>query len=317
MLSILMPAFNAERYLPTTLESLLGQDETEFEIVVCDDGSIDRTAAIVASYAARDARVRLHRQAHAGASAARNAAFSMARGTWILYFDADDVLSPASLGALMRVARAHPEDVVCCAWTHFETDPRARIGGTPPMPGDIPGWLWVESAFLRDYPTYPGSFVVPRRWIERCGGWDERVSYQDDMEFYARILSRVETVRFCDGALFCYRRGVPGSVSNTGGRRSSESQWLATRLAVQHLLRARDTRRARRAAARQLMLVSYAQFLAAPDISREAEALAAKQRAGLCWRPWLPGGPTRRLLQSVLGWKLALKTHAVLRRLKG
>ena len=104
-------------------------------------------------------------------------------------------------------------------------------------------------------------------------------------------------------------------LSNTTGRRSSESQWLATTLAVQHLLRVRNTRSARAAAARQLMLVSYAQYLAAPDISRNGESYAKSLATGPFWRPWLPGGPKRRLLQAALGWKLALKAHSVLKGL--
>jgi hypothetical protein len=135
------------------------------------------------------------------------------------------------------------------------------------------------------------------------------------MEFYARVISRVETIRFCPEAMFVYRQGVPGSVSNTPGRGSSESQWLATTLAVQHILRVRNTRSARAAAARQLMLVSYAQYLAAPDISRNAESYAKSLATGPFWRPWLPGGPKRRLLQAALGWKLALKAHSVLKGL--
>src|SRR5262249_21189309 len=147
--------------------------------------------------------------------------FSLARGQWILYFDADDFSSPGSLQALVRVARAHPKDIVHCGWAQFDDDPRASVRGATPLAEDLPGWLWLQRAFACDYPTYNGSFVVPRLWIERCGGWDERLSHRDDMEFYSRIISRAETVRFCGDALFCYRRGVPASVSNRGGRSNS------------------------------------------------------------------------------------------------
>jgi hypothetical protein len=90
--------------------------------------------------------------------------------------------------------------------------------------------------------------------IDRAGaGTNEHLSFQDDMEFFSRVISWIETIRFCPEAVFVYRQGVPGSVSNTPGRGSSESQWLATALAVQHLLSVRNTASARVAAVRQLI----------------------------------------------------------------
>jgi hypothetical protein len=84
------------------------------------------------------------------------------------------------------------------------------------------------------------------------------------MEFYTRVISQVGMMRFCAGAMFMYRQGVPGSISNIPTKDSSASPYLATSLAVQHFLRVRNTGSARDAAVRQLMLVSYLQYLAAP-----------------------------------------------------
>lgn len=313
MLSILIPAFNAESHLAAALDSLLVQSGENFEVVICDDGSRDGTESIASRYGERDSRVRYLRQGHAGASAARNAAFSAARGRWLIYFDADDLSYPGSLAAMMKVARLHPKDIVYCRCSKVGQDPNRSMSAAPLFSGDMAGWLWIERAFMYDYPTYPGCFVLPRSLIEEVGGWNEQLSFQDDIEFYARAISGVEIVRYCPEALFLYRQGVPGSVSNTPGRGSGESQWLATTLAVQHLLRVRNTRSARLAAVRQLMLVSYAQYLSAPDISRKAEIYAKSLADGPFWRPWLPGGPKRRVLQAALGWKLALKAHAVLK----
>jgi hypothetical protein len=214
---------------------------------------------------------------------------------------------------MMQKAQLYPEEIVFCRWSKFIGNPAVLTRGPMLFTSDLPGDLWLERVFCRDYPTYPGCFILPRRLVEQYGGWNEELSFQDDMEFYARIVSRTRTMRYCGEALFCYRDGVPGSLSKTSGRRSSESQWQATNLAVQHLLNASNTSSARSAGARQLMLVSYAQFLAAPDISKKAEALAQKLASGLLWRPWLPGGIMRRVLQMTLGWRLAVKSHALIR----
>ena len=315
MLSILMPAFNAEKYLPDTLKSLLEENKDDFEIVICDDGSTDGTAKIAQIFASRDPRVRYIRQPNKGASAARNAAFLASHGRWIIYIDADDIMLPGSIRAMMTTARSQPNEIVFCRWCKISSDADIRTPASTLLMRDMAGWEWLEQAFSFDYPTYPGCFLLPRELIERAGGWNEQLSFQDDMEFYARLISQTNSMRYCSGALFCYRQGVIGSLSNTGGRRSSESQWEATRLAVRYLLNTKDTPQTRSAAVRQLMLVSYAQYIAAPDISKNAEDFARKLAAGPLWEPPLPGGPMRLALQIVFGWKFALKIHGALKGL--
>lgn len=315
MLSVIVPAFNAGAYISATLASLTQDPIRDLEIVVCDDGSSDNTAAIASGHAHVDPRIKVVKQANAGAAAARNAGFLASKGRWIVYFDADDLLQAGSLGAAYSLARANPADSIYWSWAKFGTDPGRLQYGPRTLSGAMPGCQWLTCAFLRDYPTYPGCFMLPRPLLEAYGGWDERLSFQDDMEFYARVISRTGTMRYCPDALFCYRQGAANSLSKTGSRRSSESHWLATRLATEHLLRASDTPDARASAVRQMMLVSYTQVFAAPDISREAEQAAGRLASGLLWRPWLPGGPLRRVLQAMLGWRLALRVHAFLRSL--
>ena len=91
-LSIVVPAYDAEPYLAECLDSVLGQPFADFEVVLVDDGSTDATAVIAQRYAARDARIRLHRQHNAGLGAARNAGVRLARGELLAFVDADDWL---------------------------------------------------------------------------------------------------------------------------------------------------------------------------------------------------------------------------------
>ena len=317
MLSIFIPAFNAEKFLADTIDSLLSQRLSEYEIVICDDGSTDGTARIASAYSDLNPHIRYIQQSRMGAAAARNAAFSISLGRWVIYFDADDLIKPGSLAAMMQKAQLYPEEIVFCRWSKFIGNPAVLTRGPMLFTSDLPGDLWLERVFCRDYPTYPGCFILPRRLVERYGGWNEELSFQDDMEFYARIVSRTRTMRYCGEALFfCYRDGVPGSLSKTSGRRSSKSQWQATNLAVQHLLNASNTSSARSAGARQLMLVSYAQFLAALDISKKAEALAQKLASQLALASLDTQASTtmRRVLQ-IITWMagFAVKSHALIR----
>ena len=100
-ISVLLPAYNAAATLPAALDSLLAQTFGDFEIVVVDDGSIDETGAILHTYAARDARVRSIRQAHAGVVGAAQAGLLACRGALVARMDADDLAVPERL-ALQR-----------------------------------------------------------------------------------------------------------------------------------------------------------------------------------------------------------------------
>jgi glycosyltransferase involved in cell wall biosynthesis len=95
--SFAMPAYNAEATIGRAIESALEQRYADWELVVCDDGSADGTAALVRSYAARDERVHLVQQANAGCGAARNTAVRASRGRYVVRFDADDELLPEYL----------------------------------------------------------------------------------------------------------------------------------------------------------------------------------------------------------------------------
>jgi hypothetical protein len=230
-----------------------------------------------------------------------------------MFFDADDFLARDTLRPMYEVAKQNPDDAVYCGWCKFWREPTQFEPGSTALRGDMPGWLWMLRAFEHDYPTYNGSFVFPHALISRQGGWDPSLSFQDDMEFAARIITNVGTMRFCPEAMFCYRQDAPGSLSKRGGRRSSESHLRGVSKSVEHLLSVRDTPQARAAAARQLMLVSHAQYFAAPDISRAAEDLAKNLSRNAAARTWLKGGPIRRVLQALFGWRVALAIHARLR----
>jgi hypothetical protein len=76
-----------------------------------------------------------------------------------------------------------PNDIVYCRWSKSGQSSGTSTPVKASFSHDMTGWFWVERAFLYDYPTYPGCFVLPRSLIEEAGGWNEQLSFQDDMEF--------------------------------------------------------------------------------------------------------------------------------------
>ena len=115
-ISVIVPVYRVEKYLPACIDSILNQTFTDFELILVDDGSPDRCPEICDETAKRDARVRVIHQANQGLSAARNAGIEAARGAWLSFVDSDDFLAPDFLETLYdAAARAGGGWIACCA----------------------------------------------------------------------------------------------------------------------------------------------------------------------------------------------------------
>lgn len=113
MISIIMPAYNAERYLNEAVESVLGQTNSLWELLIVDDNSHDRTAQVAQEYQKRDCRIRyIKNEVNAGASESRNRGVREARGEWIAFLDSDDRWMPEKLEMQLRYAKEQNAEFV-------------------------------------------------------------------------------------------------------------------------------------------------------------------------------------------------------------
>ena len=123
--SFVVPVYNVERYLRSSLDSVLAQTLEDVEVVCVNDGSTDGSAGILEEYASRDSRVKVVTQANAGLSAARNAGLRVAAGRYLLFLDSDDLLSPDAAAKLVAKADAESLDVLFYDADCFADDPAA------------------------------------------------------------------------------------------------------------------------------------------------------------------------------------------------
>ena len=112
LISVIMPVYKVENYLPESIESVLNQDHRNLELILIDDGSPDRSGQICDEYAAKDSRVRVIHQKNGGAAAAKNAGLRIASGTYLSFVDSDDYLQPDVFGYMLTVLKQNDADAV-------------------------------------------------------------------------------------------------------------------------------------------------------------------------------------------------------------
>ena len=120
LLSIIVPVYDVERYLPKCMDSILAQTFTDFELILVDDGSPDNCPALCDAAAAKDARIRVLHQKNGGLSAARNAGLDVARGEWIGFVDSDDYIAPEMYETLYKAVQSTGADLALCDYVKVD-----------------------------------------------------------------------------------------------------------------------------------------------------------------------------------------------------
>ena len=129
-ISVIIPVYNCEKYIGTTLKSVINQNFKDYEIIVIDDGSTDNSAAIVEQFAAKDNRIVIIHQENKGLSEARNTGIKAACGNWITFVDSDDMLAPRFLQKLLDAAKQNNASIACSDKQLFWKDSEIANGET-------------------------------------------------------------------------------------------------------------------------------------------------------------------------------------------
>jgi glycosyltransferase involved in cell wall biosynthesis len=213
--SVVIAAYNAEDTLGEAIDSVLAQTRQDFEVIVVDDGSRDRTAAIAAGHA--DPRVRVYSQANAGPSAARNRGIAQATGEYVSTLDSDDLWLPDYLAEMGGALEADPRAgfAYTDAWMLDEASGRflqvtvAMSEGHSPAP-TLPREEFIAELLQRNFMH--NSVTMRRTVLEQVGGYDSRLSHGEDYELWLRMaISGFAPVRVA-GQLAIWRER-PGSLT--------------------------------------------------------------------------------------------------------
>jgi glycosyltransferase involved in cell wall biosynthesis len=247
LVSVIIPCFNAERWVAAAIDSALAQTHRNIEVIVIDDGSTDGSLDVIKNYRNR---IRWETGPNRGGCAARNRGVELAIGDYLQFLDADDLLHPEKLSRQLTLLGNRSHCMSTCLQRHFrnaqrewddievDDDKWIEIRGPHYLLGnalgDIPRKLKLTDPELRY--GWSSSWLVSASLIERGGRWDERLTACQDSEFFDRLSLHADTVFVSRHLLAQIRGDNVSSVSKGRERHHAESHLLYCKTSEQMLL---------------------------------------------------------------------------------
>jgi glycosyltransferase involved in cell wall biosynthesis len=314
LVSILIPAYNAQATLGETLRSAVAQTWHRKEIIVIDDGSSDRTAEIARSFAS--GCVKVVSTVNRGLSAAVNTAYRDCQGNYIQELDADDLMSPDKIELQMAVLLRGGDDLMLASspWAYFYFRPhRAKFVPTS-LHQDLTPVEWLRRKLSQNLHMQNATWLMSRRLAEAVGPWKEDLRYDQDGEYYARAVTASSGIRFVPEGKVFYRTGNLGRLSFIGKSQAKrDSLWVSMKLHIGYIRSLEDSPLVRAACLTYLQNWFEHFYPDRADIVAEAQSLAAEFGGRL-----EPPALRRKYgwIQPVLGRTAAKQAQAVLPNLK-
>jgi glycosyltransferase involved in cell wall biosynthesis len=314
LVSILIPAYNAEAWIAETVKSAIAQTWARKEIIIIDDGSSDQTFAVARQFASKD--VQVVTRENQGAAATRNDAFSLSQGGYIQWLDADDLLSSDKVERQMEAADQSPSSrtLLSSGWGYFTyRTERAKFSPTP-LWCDLSPVEWLLRKMGKNLQMQTATWLVSRELTEAAGPWDTRLKHDDDGEYFCRVLLASDSIRFVPEGKVFYRVSPSNRVSYIGrSDAKKDAMLISMKLHVKYLRSLEESDRVRAACLIYLQnwLVNF--YPERPDIVEDLEKLA-KELGGRLEVPRLRGKYS--WLKPIAGYRFAKDVQMFLPELK-
>jgi glycosyltransferase involved in cell wall biosynthesis len=301
LVSIIIPVYNADKWIFETIQSCLNQTWANLEIIAVDDGSSDSSLRIMQNIKAKN--LKIISQENKGGCAARNLGLKYAQGDYIQYLDADDLLAPEKINVQMNRLLPHdPYTIASGPFAHFmnEPYPASFIADSGWRDYDNPlDWLYESLIFKAMFPVQ--VWLTSRENIVKTGEWDESIRYLVDNEFFARVLINSQKILFCPEAKSYYRKGHL-SASHIKDLPGLRSRYKSKFQVVKNILQAENSDRMKYASAVHLHQFLYGIYPLERQLSREIEYEI--DLLGLKFRKNISNG-RMKIIGDLFGWKSA------------
>lgn len=198
--SVIIPAYNCDRYIVQAVESVLQQEDCNYEIIIIDDGSTDATEYVLKPY--RD-RLRYVKQANKGVAAARNHGIAIAKADFIAFLDADDYFLPGKLALQAEMLFKRPDlGIIHSGWQRVDRQGNKLLNVRPWQ--QIPELNLVN--WLRWKPVLPSAMMFRREWLQYVGGFDARFPPAEDTNLVLKLALKGCKTAWLRQITVCYRQ---------------------------------------------------------------------------------------------------------------
>lgn len=310
----MIPAYNSEEWIASTLQSAIAQTWPRKEIIVVDDGSSDRTAEVARRFVSNE--VTVVSKENEGAAAARNHALRLSQGDYIQWLDADDLLAPDKIEKQLAALRGVEDKRILLSspWAYFSyRSNRARFIPNS-LYQDLSPLEWLLRKMTENLHMQTGTWLTSRELADAAGPWDTRLISDDDGEYYCRVLLASKGTLFVPDAKVFYRITSSSRWSFVGtSDKKREALLLSMKLHIQYLRSLEESERVRKACL-TYMRTWYPNFYPdRPDLMKQLQDIAAElqghlEAPRLRWKyAWM---------KPIFGLKAARRAQVVLPQLK-
>jgi glycosyltransferase involved in cell wall biosynthesis len=313
LVSILIPCYNAEKYIAETIDSVISQTYTNWECIIVDDHSTDNSVEIVEQYCRQyPEKIRLCRNPRKGACAARNVAFEKSKGEYIQYLDADDLLSSNKIEEQIKLFKKYGDKTITnCRWGRFIDNPSEVKWEHQIINHNYDNPIyWLSDSWMGNGMAANCSWLTPRQLIEKAGSWDESLTINQDGEFFCRVLVQAETIKFCKSVGVYYRSGLNDSITQKKNTSKTKAESLLKSFqSYERVLSLKDNEIVRKAIGNNYLNFMYRFYKTHPDLATKAEKhfynLGLKKM-------WPVGGKRFKQLAQIIGFKNALNFRSII-----
>jgi glycosyltransferase involved in cell wall biosynthesis len=312
LVSIIIPVYNSEKYLAECINSAIAQTWNNKEIIIVDDGSIDDSYEIATKYSIHS-YIKIISQKNRGASAARNAGLKEAKGDYIQFLDADDLLGRDKIEKQVKLLLKHPGRVAVCPTIHFYSDQNPYENSPSPYENSFLYETDDPVEFLinlyggnnsRGSMIQTNALLSPATVIKKAGYWSEFYSPDDDGEFFCRVLISSTGIVYASECYNYYRKHLnSNSLASSKTKEALRGKFKSFLLKKQYLLNATDNIKAKKALAHSAKELAVSAYPIDKKLSSEILKVI-KKLGDTDYTPVL-GGPIIELIKRIFGWKLA------------
>jgi glycosyltransferase involved in cell wall biosynthesis len=315
--SIIIPAYNAARFLGQTIESILCQTWQNWELIIIDDGSTDDTEKVAQPYL-NDNRIIYRKQQNMGCSGAKNTGLQLATGDYIQYLDADDLLSGEKIAEQVAVLEKDPWTVPICRtkiFQHSIDEQGMQELGTDFLYTTDKTFEFILNLYGlngKDGMIQPNAFLISRQLADAAGIWDTSISPapDEDGEYFCRVMLKARSICFTPNGVNFYRKNkATSSLSKQLSQRHVKGALRSLDLKFQHLLNVENSERVRKIIATHYAAFSYLYYALYPEVSNETEKRI--RQLGFQKMPVI-GGRKFQMIVKLFGFKNALRLKKII-----